>query len=35
MFSMVNRERLYTGIQGVAVVERSYQQLLAFAKMRR
>lgn len=35
MFTMMNKARLYTGIQGVAVAERSYQQALAFAKLRR
>ncbi|MBR0830256.1 acyl-CoA dehydrogenase [Bradyrhizobium manausense] len=35
MFTMMNRARLYTGIQGVAVAERAYQQALAFAKLRR
>lgn len=35
MFTMMNKARLYTGIQGVAVAERAYQQALAFAKTRR
>ncbi|MDA9404396.1 acyl-CoA dehydrogenase [Bradyrhizobium sp. CCBAU 45389] len=35
MFTMMNKARLYTGIQGVAVAERAYQHALAFAKIRR
>lgn len=35
MFTMMNKARLFTGIQGVAVAERAYQQALAFAKIRR
>lgn len=35
MFTMMNRARLMTGLQGVAVAERAYQQALAFAKERK
>jgi butyryl-CoA dehydrogenase len=35
MFTMMNKARLYTGLQGVAIAERAYQQALAFAKIRR
>ena len=34
MFTMMNRARLATGVQGVAVAERAYQQALAFAQER-
>ena len=35
MFTMMNRARLATGLQGVAIAERAYQQALAFAETRR
>jgi acyl-CoA dehydrogenase len=35
MFTMMNRARLSTGLQGVAIAERAYQQALAYAKTRR
>jgi acyl-CoA dehydrogenase len=35
MFTMMNKARLFTGLQGVAIAERAYQQALAFAKTRR
>jgi acyl-CoA dehydrogenase len=35
MFTMMNKARLYTGLQGVAVAERACQQALAFAGGRR
>ena len=35
MFTMMNRARLLTGIQGVAIAERSFQKALAFACERR
>jgi acyl-CoA dehydrogenase len=35
MFTMMNRARLATGLQGVAIAERAYQQALAYAKERR
>ncbi len=35
MFTMMNKARLITGLQGVAIAERAYQQALAFAKTRR
>ena len=34
MFTMMNTERLGVGLQGVAVIERSYQQALAYARDR-
>ncbi|MGL4239800.1 MAG: acyl-CoA dehydrogenase family protein, partial [Beijerinckiaceae bacterium] len=35
MFTMMNKARLFTGLQGVAIAERSYQQALGFARDRR
>ncbi|MFL9824073.1 acyl-CoA dehydrogenase [Rhodoplanes sp. SY1] len=35
MFTMMNKARLFTGVQGVAVAERAYQRALAYAKTRR
>ena len=35
MFTMMNRARLATGLQGVAIAERAYQQALAYAQERR
>lgn len=35
MFTMMNKARLYTGLQGVALAERAYQQALRYAKERR
>ncbi|PWC31601.1 acyl-CoA dehydrogenase [Azospirillum sp. TSO22-1] len=35
MFTMMNRARLATGLQGVSIGERAYQQALAFAQERR
>jgi acyl-CoA dehydrogenase len=35
MFTMINWGRLATGLQGVAIAERAYQQALAFAQERR
>jgi alkylation response protein AidB-like acyl-CoA dehydrogenase len=35
MFTMMNRARLMTGLQGVAIAERACQQALAFARERR
>ncbi|MFY9625343.1 MAG: acyl-CoA dehydrogenase [Rhodoplanes sp.] len=35
MFTMMNRARLATGLQGVAIGERAYQQALAYAQERR
>jgi acyl-CoA dehydrogenase len=35
MFTMMNKARLYTGLQGVAIAERAYQQAMAYAKQRR
>jgi acyl-CoA dehydrogenase len=35
MFTMMNKARLFTGLQGVAIAERAYQQALAFARTRR
>ena len=35
MFTMMNKARLFTGLQGVAIAERAYQQALAYAKTRR
>ncbi len=35
MFTMMNKARLFTGLQGVAIAERAYQQALEFAKTRR
>jgi len=35
MFTLMNRARLATGMQGVAVGERAFQQALAFARTRR
>jgi butyryl-CoA dehydrogenase len=35
MFTMMNKARLYTGLQGVAIAERACQQALAFARTRR
>jgi acyl-CoA dehydrogenase len=35
MFTMMNKARLYTGLQGVAIAERAYQQALAYARERR
>lgn len=34
MFTMMNEARLFVGVQGVAIGERSYQQALAYAKDR-
>jgi acyl-CoA dehydrogenase len=35
MFTMMNKARLFTGLQGVAIAERAYQQALAFARTRK
>ncbi|MBR0725576.1 acyl-CoA dehydrogenase family protein [Bradyrhizobium manausense] len=35
MFTMMNKARLYTGLQGVAIAERAFQQALTYAKTRR
>ncbi len=35
MFTMMNKARLATGLQGVAMAERAYQRALAFAQERR
>ena len=35
MFTMMNKARLYTGLQGVAIAERAYQQALSYARQRR
>lgn len=35
MFTMMNKARLFTGLQGVAIAERAYQQALGFAKERK
>jgi len=35
MFTMMNKARLFTGLQGVAIAERAYQQALAYARHRR
>lgn len=35
MFTMMNKARLFTGLQGVAVAERAYQHALAFARERK
>jgi acyl-CoA dehydrogenase len=35
MFTMMNKARLFTGLQGVAIAERACQQALAFAQTRR
>ena len=35
MFTMMNGARLATGLQGVAIAERAYQQALAYAQERR
>jgi acyl-CoA dehydrogenase len=35
MFTMMNKARLFTGLQGVAIAERAYQQALSFAKIRK
>lgn len=35
MFTMMNRARLATGLQGVSIGERAYQQALAYARERR
>ncbi|MBV8401252.1 MAG: hypothetical protein JOZ17_21375 [Acetobacteraceae bacterium] len=35
MFTMMNEARLSTGLQGVAIAERAFQQALAYSKMRR
>lgn len=35
MFTMMNAERLYVGLQGVGVAERAYQAALAYARDRR
>jgi butyryl-CoA dehydrogenase len=35
MFTMMNKARLYTGLQGVAIAERAYQQALSYARERR
>ena len=34
MFTMMNKARLYTGLQGVAIAERAYQKALEFSKVR-
>jgi acyl-CoA dehydrogenase len=34
MFTMMNKARLFTGLQGVAIAERAYQQALAYAQAR-
>ncbi|MCZ8182638.1 MAG: acyl-CoA dehydrogenase [Beijerinckiaceae bacterium] len=35
MFTMMNKARLYTGLQGVALAERAFQHALAFARERK
>jgi acyl-CoA dehydrogenase len=35
MFTMMNKARLFTGLQGVAIAERAFQQALAFAQNRK
>lgn len=35
MFTMMNKARLATGLQGVAIAERAYQQALDYARQRR
>ena len=35
MFTMMNKARLYTGLQGVAIAERATQQALGYARERR
>jgi acyl-CoA dehydrogenase len=35
MFTMMNKARLFTGLQGVAIAERSFQQALTFAQARK
>lgn len=35
MFTMMNKARLFTGLQGVAIAERAYQQALDYAKTRK
>ncbi|MCZ8261793.1 MAG: acyl-CoA dehydrogenase family protein [Beijerinckiaceae bacterium] len=35
MFTMMNKARLFTGLQGVAVAERAFQHALAFARERK
>jgi acyl-CoA dehydrogenase len=35
MFTMMNKARLFTGLQGVAIAERAYQQALEYARTRR
>lgn len=35
MFTMMNKARLYTGLQGVAIAERATQQAVAYARTRR
>jgi butyryl-CoA dehydrogenase len=35
MFTMMNKARLATGLQGVAIAERAYQQALGYARERR
>ncbi len=34
MFTTMNKARLFTGLQAVAIAERAYQQALAYAKER-
>ena len=35
MFTMMNKARLFTGLQGVSIAERAYQQALDYAKTRK
>ncbi|CAN1554092.1 CaiA Acyl-CoA dehydrogenases [Rhabdaerophilaceae bacterium] len=35
MFTMMNKARLFTGLQGVAIAERAWQQALTFAQARK
>jgi butyryl-CoA dehydrogenase len=35
MFTMMNKARLFTGLQGVAIAERAFQRALEFARTRR
>ena len=35
MFTMMNKARLFTGLQGVAIAERAYQQALDYARTRK
>ena len=35
MFTMMNKERIYVGVQGLAIAERAYQEAVAYAHDRR